>query len=237
MMNVVDELKELIDLNGTGYLKREPYSVYKKLIDSKNIDKKVAGAILLVIADNDYMDNDYKDDIDVVSVIFQDKYCFNKRMSYILAGIFSNLYTDKNEDKWKKMINCGWKQFKKSEFAMHWDGVATWVTSGGGCCMNCYYEADLILKPTKDIKLNEDLMKALEINPFLSIEEITEYYKRIIEKQFDDEFDYYCTCDKYYQPCVEDFSIEDYLGYWLLEAGFEIICCEGSGYDGGYEAY
>lgn len=46
---VVDKLKALIDTNGPFCLSTEPYQAYKELSDSKSIDEKTAGAIMLVL--------------------------------------------------------------------------------------------------------------------------------------------------------------------------------------------
>ena len=60
--------------------------------------------------------------------------------------------------------------------------------------------------------------------------------KRLI-KYLDYDFEWYCTCEDYYQPYVEDYycNLKSNLEYWGKSNSFEFISCEGSGYDDGYE--
>ena len=59
----------------------------------------------------------------------------------------------------------------------------------------------------------------------------------MLQDYLDHEFDYYCKCEDYYQPVVEDFGSNlDYdLLKWCKENEFEYVSFEGDGGDDGYE--
>ncbi len=127
----------------------------------------------------------------------------------------------------------GLEQFKKDGFSTAWKGFSVWRYSTGS--VSCHYEADMTLMPTETIKVDPGLAELLRKNPFLTKEVIAGHYSKAIADYLDMEFDEYCTCDDYYQPVVEDFFVDDLMRTWCRENGFELIECEGSGYDGGYE--
>lgn len=230
---VVNKLKLLIDKNGPDYLYKEPYLTYRELTASSDIDEKLAGAILLVLVRGICQDVGRYDNRERLSELIQNECCFNKEMSDRLAEIFCDLYSKDNEDAWKAMKLNGWKQFLKSDFCCKWNGFSVWNADGGS--VDCHFEADFILKPAESSRADEELSHALSENPFMTQEAITECYKKRICKYLDYEFEEYCTCDDYYQPVVEDFEIDYYVKEWCRENEFELVSCEGDGYDDGYE--
>ena len=80
--------------------------------------------------------------------------------------------------------------------------------------MDCYYDADIMLKPDKEASANRDLQKMLKKNPFLSEDEIHTFYEKELDEYLNREFEEYCACDDYYEPVVEDFELESYIGDW-----------------------
>lgn len=48
----IDELKTVVDQNGPDYLAREPFKVYEKLKNSKNVSKKTSGLILYALVND-----------------------------------------------------------------------------------------------------------------------------------------------------------------------------------------
>ena len=106
--------------------------------------------------------------------------------------------------------------------------------SGGS--VDCYYNAEIILKPTEAVAADKELSQMLKKNPFVTKEAISEHFEKKICKYLDDEFEEYCTCDDYYQPVVEDFELEYRIkNEWCKKNGFDFVSCEGDGYDDGYE--
>lgn len=71
--------------------------------------------------------------------------------------------------------------------------------------------------------------------PFTEASEIERYFTDTLTANLDYNFEEYCTEDDYYQPVVEDFEIDYYVGEWCKLYGFELVSCEGDGEDEGYE--
>ena len=154
-------------------------------------------------------------------------------MSDLLSDIVLQLHSNENEEDWKDKDMAGLEQFRKEKLSVEWEGFATWKVSGGG--VDCFYNADIVLKPTTKFIVNEELSKVLKKNPFMKSDAIRKIYVKNLTEFLDHEFKEYCTCDDYYQPVVEDFELESYVKDWSKKNGFKIVSCEGEGDDSGYE--
>ena len=99
------------------------------------------------------------------------------------------------------------------------------------------YHPKIILKPTKEISKDKELVQKLTKNPFLTKKKICDLFEKRLRNFLDDEFEDYCTAEDYYQPVVEDFgdNLEYDLKKWCEQTGFEIVSCDGDGDDEGYE--
>lgn len=88
-------------------------------------------------------------------------------------------------------------------------------------------------------RISEDkaLAQQLQKNPFMTKEAIHDLFTKRLHEYLDHKFEYYCTCEDYYQPVVEDFgsNLEYDLPKWCKENGFEYVSFEGDGEDDGYE--
>lgn len=154
-------------------------------------------------------------------------------MSDRLALIVVGLYSDQNQSEWKAKTNEGLMEFLGKEHTFRWEGFCVWDAGNG--TVDCIYDADVVLKPVKGIKNNQDLQSKLKENPFLSSDKIYKLFDEELCGYLDSEFREYCTCDDYYQPVVEDFELEYYVTEWCKKNGFNFVSCEGSGRDDGYE--
>ena len=233
MAGVAEKLKELIDENGPGYLSSEPYEAYKELLRSKATDRKTAGALLMLFASGIPDLVKPENDPAFLSKLIQKDCCLNKKMADTLADIVLSLHSRENEDEWKAKDKAGLEKFRKEELYVKWEGSATWKTSGGS--VDCYYAADIVIKPTKALVINDKLSQSLKKNPFMKTGDIGKIYERDLKGYLDCEFEDHCTCDDYYPPVVVDFELESYLKDWCDENGFKIVACEGDGGDNGYE--
>ena len=223
MRNVVKKLKGLIDENGPKYLTEEPYKVYEELIKSKATDKKTAGAFLMILVSG-ITETITPDDNPVdLSKKIQRECCFNKKMSDALVGIVLSLHSKENEEEWKGKDMAGLDSFRKGKISFKWSGFATWDAGGGG--VDCYYDANIVIKPTKKLVINGELSQMLKKNPFTKPEDIKKLFEKDLGEHLDYEFEDYCTCEDYYQPVVEDFELEAYLKDWCEDNGFEIVSC------------
>lgn len=231
---IVSSLKEIIDQNGPTYPADEPYSIYTKLVESCAADRKTAAALLHFLA-NGLWDNAKCGDEELLSGIIRRECSLNKKMSDRLAVILVSLYSGENRREWKNKDHEGLKLFLKEEFVCTWKGFAVWDAGNG--TVDCHYEAEIILKPTEKIIEDKELAQQLKKNTFMTKEAIRNLFSRRLRKYLDDDFEYYCTCEDYYQPVVEDYgsNLEYDLRKWCEENGFEFVSFEGDGDDGGYE--
>ena len=225
-------LKEIVDKNSPGYLADEPYAVFKKLCESGVADKRAAGAVLYFLVSGmlDRLDEEcsFKD----LSREIQRTCSFNKKMADTLAAIFLSLYTLSNREEWKSMDLQGLERFKNTDLLLEWNGFATW--DAGSVSVDCHYEAEIELKVTESLVVDDNLSAMLRKNSFMTAKEIWNYYSGLLTDYLDREFDWYCTCEEYYEPVVEDFELEYYVKDWCEKNGFEFIRCEGEGDDSGY---
>lgn len=234
IMKIIDKLKELVDENGPKYLEDNPYKTFIELIESGTSDRSTAGAVLCFLVSGLSQNISSDSDIAELSKQIQKECGFNKKMADRIATIFAQLYSQENEEEWKKKDMGGLKGFLKEEMTCSWEGYAYWDAGSGG--VDCHYEAEIVLMPTEQIVIDGTLDRALKKNPFMTKEAVEEHYKAKLKKYLDCEFEDYCTCDDYYQPCVEDFMVDrDAVGAWCKENGFELKECDGDGYDDGYE--
>lgn len=154
-------------------------------------------------------------------------------MSDKLTDVIHTLYSEDNKAEWKNKRDEGLVQFLKSNHTFKWEGFS--VQEVGNSYVDCFYNAEIELYPTKMAIQNKDLQKLLKKNPFMTKESIYAFYEKKLKKYLDPEFEEYCTCDDYYEPVVEDFELTYDVEHWCKENGFEVISYEGDGSDGGYE--
>lgn len=231
---IVTKLKEIVEKNSPNYLADEPYKVYTELTGSGASDEKTAGAILHFLV-NGMLKHAVEDcTADELSEKIQKNCGLSKEMADKLTAIFLSLYSLQNREEWKRMDLQGLEQFKKEEFSTSWKGFSVWNYYGGH--VSCHYEADITLMPTEEMVVDPELAESLRKNPFMTKEAIKKHYVELIRHYLDYEFEDYCTCDDYYQPTVEDFFFDrDPARTWCNKNGFELVACEGDGYDNGYE--
>lgn len=230
---ITEKLKELIDKNGPDYLVDRPYEVYTELTGSAPEVAVMAGAILMLLASGVWDSAKCVKDNGDLSKKIQKECCFNKRMSDQLADIIQGLYAKENIIEWSSMRNEGLVQFLGQDHIFEWEGFSVWDAGSG--TVDCYYNAEIVLKPTESAARNKDLEKLLKKNPFMTRDAIHQFYEKKLKQYLDSEFEVYCTCEDYYQPVVEDYELEYDVGLWSKENGFEVISCEGDGSDGGFE--
>lgn len=233
--SIVAGLKEIIDRNGPSYMTDEPYKVYLELLASGAADRKTAAAILHLMSSGIMGSIDLSYDTEEISGIIRRECSLNKRMADRLAVILTSLYSRDHRKEWRGKEREGLRQFLKEEFTCTWKGFAVWDAGNG--TVDCHYEAEIVLAPTEEISKDEELARQLKKNPFMTKEAIHDLFAKRLKENLDYEFVYYCTCDDYYQPVIEDFgcNMEYDLPKWCQENGFEYISFEGDGGDDGYE--
>ncbi len=229
----IEKLKELIDKNGYDYLTDKPLAVYKELEEAAPDEIITAGAILMLLVCGVWDEAKLIEDREELSGKIQTKCSFNKKMSDKLTDVIQTLYSEDNKAEWNEKREEGLGQFLKSNHTFKWEGFSVWEVGNG--TVNCFYNAEIELHPTKKAGQNKNLQKLLKKNPFMTKESIREFYENKLKEYLDSEFEEYCTCDDYYEPVVEDFELTYDVEHWCKENGFEVVSCEGEGRDGGYE--
>ena len=230
---IVTLLKGLIDKNGPEYLLEKPYDAYKELNRYMGADNAGTAAMLCFLVSGLVSDAEKGCEPEELSKAIQKKCCFNKKMSDLLSKIFCVLYSEENKTEWKAKDSEGLSEFLKQEHTFRWEGCSVWDAGNG--TVDCYYDADMVLKPTKEAGKTDGLKSMLKKNPFVTADAIYKFYEKELCKYLDHEFEEYCTCDDYYQPVVEDFELEYDVKAWAKKNGFNVISCNGDGRDEGYE--
>lgn len=228
-------LKEMIDRNGPSYLADEPYEAFKGLIEAGATDRKTAAVLLYVLASGLIKDMESEKDEEALSEEIHGKCGLNKRMADQAANILHSLYSSDHKKEWESKDHEGLRQFFAEEFVYTWKGFAVWDEGNG--TVDCHYEAEIVLEPTEAVSKDEELTQLLKKNPFMTNSEIHELFADRLKNYLDDEFEYYCTAEDYYQPVVEDYgeNLEYDLIEWCKKNGFEFVSVDGDGDDDGYE--
>lgn len=232
---IVKALKEIVDQNGPKHLNDEAFRVYTELTNSGAADRKTAAALLHVLAGGLLETVDPGCDVESLSGSIRREFSINKRMADRLSIILYTLYSQDNKREWCRKEKEGLSRFLNEEFSYDWKGFAVWDAGNG--TVDCHYEARIILRPTKAVSKDKELAKLLAKNPFTTKETIHDLFAGRLEEHLDNEFNYYCKCEDYYQPVVEDFDVnlEYDLPKWCKENGFEYVSFEGDGGDDGYD--
>lgn len=234
MEKVIATLKEIIDQNGPAYLEEEPYKVYLELTQNGDVDRNTAGLVLYAFVNDVQSEVDSDCDPILLLKAIQNRCGLSKKTADCLLKIFLALYSKENKKEWKAKDREGFSQFLEEDFECTWKGSAIWEEGNG--TIDCYYQAEIILSPSGSAVEDQELSLMLKRNPFMTKEAIRQYFEKDFCQYLDDEFEEYCTCDDYYQPVVEDFDIDYYVSEWCGKHGFEVVSCDGSGGDGGYES-
>lgn len=230
---IIEKLKAIIDKQGPKYLADRPIEVYNELASEEPQQVVMAGAIVMLLVSGLWNECKPIKDAQRISQEIQKRCCFNKKMSDRLASVVVGLYSDQNQSEWKAKTNEGLMEFFGKKHTFRWEGFCVWDAGNG--TVDCIYDADVVLKPVKGLKNNQDLQSKLKENPFLSSNEIYKLFDEELCGYLNSAFEECCTCDDYYQPVVEDFELEYHATEWCKKNGFELVSCEGTGRDEGYE--
>ena len=95
---------------------------------------------------------------------------FNKKMADGLVAVLLQLYSNRNQTEWKGKKNEGLKKALGKNHTFIWEGLS--LRDAGNEAVDCFYDADILLKSIKDVKINKILQKVMRKNPFISSEAI-----------------------------------------------------------------
>ena len=231
---ISEKLIAIIQENGPEYPEREPFQVYLALMKDHVTNHKIAGAVLNVFLSEIISHMERYGNVPELSEAIQEKCGFCQEVSSTMAETLLQVYSEENMKAWECRRREGLKRLMKRAFSCEWKGFSLWHADS--VSVRCYYQAQIVLKPAKDVAENEVIKHSLHENPFVAEETIERQVAEALTDYLDEIFDDYCTCDPDYPPAVEDFDIDDYIEAWCENNHFEFQSSTGHGYDCGYEA-
>lgn len=183
---IIEKLKELIDNNGPEYLADNPYETYRVIVAAAPDKAVLAGAILMLLSVGVWDSAILIKDQDEISKKIQKECCFNKKMSDSLSDIIGSLYSEDNSTEWKNKCNEGLKQFLKHDHTFNWEGFSVWDAGSG--TIDCFYDAEIVLHPTKAAGKIKELEKLLKKNPFMTEEAVYKFFEKSLEDYLNSEY-------------------------------------------------
>ena len=224
-------LKQLIEKNGYAYLEENPYQIYEYLM-RHGTDQITARAVLSVLT-AEIKEKAEKMGTTALCSYLEKECSFHKQMAEEMASLFSSLYGSENRNQWKQNELRGFKDFCEKTWSFRWEGEAVWNYGSGS--LECYGEGSAELSVEDHDRIKEELSVMLERNPFLTEDDIYQYFLKQFGIHIDEEFEDFCTGDDYYPPSVEDFEFEHCVEVFSQKYGFTFDEVEYDGGDRGYE--
>ena len=201
---LADYLKKIVEQNGNDYLGENAYGIYRQLLEKKSVSPLSARMLLLALLSEVHQKSLELVMADAISQHIEECCCLNRDMAGFLASIFAEVYSEANQEKWRKKAGTGLKKFCRKEWEFVWEGESKWRAGGGS--VDCFCNAKATVKVVNPQQVADDLKAMLAKNPLLSEKEIFAHYQDELCDQLDSDFDDYCTSDKYYEPVVEDYT-------------------------------
>lgn len=108
-----DKLTDIIDDEGMGYISREPYEVYERLVEER-IDESISRCVLVLLLAGivDVVQSvDGEIDVPELSRWIQLDCYYTKNVADDLAGMFLMAFSDDNMVRWNDEIEEGFRIF------------------------------------------------------------------------------------------------------------------------------
>ena len=226
---LADYLKKTVEQNGNDYIGDNAFEIYEHLLERKSVSQLSARMMLLALLSDVHQKSLELVTTDAISQHIEECCCLNRDMADFLASIFAEVYSEANQEKWRKKAGTGLKKFCRKEWLFAWKGESEWRAGGGS--VDCFCNAKATVKVVNPQQVADDLKAMLTKNPLLSEKDIFEIYLGELCDLLDSDFDEYCTCDKYYEPVVEDYSgnYEYVVKEFCQKHGMELIEFECNG--------
>ena len=117
--------------------------------------------------------------------------------------------------------------FYNNSIEITWEGESIW--RGYRDNLECSYEAEIIIKPSKSDVLENNIKKITEDHAAFSIGDICNCFSQSLINYLDFEFNDFCANSAFSQPDPDDFPIKYNVSSWCSENGFEMVSCNGDG--------
>lgn len=82
--------------------------------------------------------------------------------------------------------NEGLREYLGKKQIFRWEGFSIWNDGNG--TVDCINDADVVLKPVKELNNSRDLQSKLKENPFLASDEIYKLFDEELSGYLDSEF-------------------------------------------------
>jgi len=228
---MVHMLTEICDKKSASFLESHPTNVYRALTKNENMDRRLAGALLLTLLEHIPTLALEEHDVHKVQQAIEAACLITHETCERLARVYGALFGSSNLERWEDLAYAGLEELKDAPLDVTWEGEDVWQP--GSANLVCHYTAEIKLMGR--YPQDDEIDAALEENPLLTAEEVRKMFTSSLETFLDDSFEYFCGADDYYQPVVEDFEAEHYTRDWCSKHGFELVSFEGEGWDDGFE--
>ena len=220
-------LYDIISDKGLRYLSEHPLSVYDELLRDK-VSPALARSVLSTILADIHSDTETTAkqgtkkaaekgvknmSKESLAADIRERCFLNAEIADFLAAMYLSLFSESNLREWQELALEGFRELCSEEMEYQYSGDSTWEANGGRVDCSCDVELVYgIQDPDKALKL---VGKALDVNPFATVEELC----KIIEDELDDiiqkSLDEYMDGDSYYEPNMDEF--DDFCRYELEE--------------------
>lgn len=233
---IKSDLKNIVDGEGIDFLSRSPIEVYKKLSSSADADQKLCRCVLSVLlAGIMEQVQDSSSDSEALSKWIQSECSYKKSVADGIAEMFMSLFSTENMVEWSSQEEAGFREFCEGEWEYSFEGEETWHS--GGSHVDCSCTAGIDFAVSDADKARKVVSKELELNPFLTDEAIYELFAKKLDDLLERELYDYVTGDDYYQPYMEDFSVNcrPAVEKFCKESGLELMDFQCDGEEGEIE--
>ena len=127
---LADFLKKTVEQNGNDYLGDKALDIYRQLIEKKSISTLFARMLLLALLSDVHKKSLELVTADAISQHIEECCCLNRDMAGYLASIFADVYSEANQENWRKKAGTVLKKFCRKEWEFVWEGESKWRAGG-----------------------------------------------------------------------------------------------------------
>ena len=234
---IVEDVTKIIVTHGLSFLESQAWTVYTTLLHNKHsqvlaqlILSSLAAHIptellaLLKARGKSGAPEKTKIEHEELIRILTEKCFLNAEATSMLADFYTELFAPETFTALKKKEGKGFQDFCKKTHEFDWEGNATWVTKFK---TSFEYSANMtvVYKVEDKSKVKAAVSDLMAKNPYISEEELADYFEKYLQEMLDDTFCDYVNGDDYYQPILEEycFNVEDEIKEFLSKYGLELL--------------
>ncbi len=210
-------LKEIIDKESILYLIETPERIYPDLI-AREIDADDAAILTYALAANGFKKLSKQSDTEGIINILKNEKQINTKTAEELTEALLSILTAEQYREWKEREGEGFREFCSKSWKCSYSAGATFTQ---GNSQDYYIEGSYEIKVADEALLYEKIKAELKKKPYIKAEAIQHIIETKLQSKIVKDFSYYCTCEPYYPPYVEEYSInlEELINSDLSEIG------------------